>query len=112
ELGCNLNFAPVVDLASHLESHVVGLRAFGDRPEDVTRLGLAVIEGLQERGVLATAKHFPGHGNTGFDTHATAPVANLSRAELERSLEPFRAAIRAGVAAVMSVHVSFPALDQ
>lgn len=110
-LGCNLNFAPVVDLASHLESHVVGLRAFGDRADDVTRLGLAVIEGLQERGVLATAKHFPGHGNTGFDTHATAPAANLSRAELEVSLEPFRAAIRAGVAAVMSVHVSFPALD-
>ena len=110
-LGCNLNFAPVLDLASQLESHVVGLRAFGDEAETVTKFGLAVIEGLQERGVLATAKHFPGHGNTGFDTHATAPVVRAGRAELETGLAPFRAAVQAGVAAVMSVHVSFPAFE-
>src|SRR5690606_25268063 len=68
-LGCNLNFAPVLDVASRPENPVVGLRAFGDDPDVVARLGVAMLRAMQEAGVLASAKHFPGHGNTTVDSH-------------------------------------------
>ncbi len=110
-LGCNLNFAPVLDLASHLRSHVVGVRAFSDDPALAARLGAALISGMQGRGVLATAKHFPGHGRTAFDSHLTAPSIEQTPALLAEDLEPFRAAITAGVAAIMSAHVAYPLLD-
>lgn len=111
-LGCNLNFAPVLDLASRLDSHVVGVRAFGDEPGPAAALGVALLQGLQSQGVLATAKHFPGHGATQLDSHHTAPVIERSLAELrEHDLPPFLAARDAGVAAMMSAHVVYPALD-
>lgn len=111
-LGCNLDFAPVVDLAGHPGSPVVGTRAFGDDPELVARLGAATIRGMQSPGVLATAKHFPGHGDTALDSHHALPTVSSTRRQLERAeLVPFRAAIAAGVGAVMSAHVRYPRLD-
>ncbi len=110
-LGCNLNFAPVLDLASQGESNVVGLRAFGDDPAVAAELGAAQIRGMQEAGVLACAKHFPGHGNTAADSHLSCPSVESSLAELEAlELPPFRGAVAAGVGAVMTAHVSYPAL--
>lgn len=112
-LGCNLNFAPVLDLASQGESNVVGLRAFGDDPGLAAELGAAQIRGMQEAGVIACAKHFPGHGNTAADSHLSCPVVERSLAELESlELPPFRRAVEAGVGAVMAAHVSYPALGQ
>lgn len=111
-LGCNLDFAPVLDLADHLESAVVGTRAFSDDPQLAAVLGAATIDGLQSSGVLATAKHFPGHGDTALDSHDLAPVVSRSRAQLDLAeLLPFREAIAAGVEAVMSAHVRYSALD-
>lgn len=111
-LGCNLNFAPVLDLASQARSNVVGLRAFGDDPKVAAELGAAQIRGIQEAGVLACAKHFPGHGNTAEDSHLSCPSVERSRAELEAlELAPFRAAIAAGVGALMTAHVRYPTLD-
>lgn len=110
-LGCNMNFAPVLDLASQLASHVVGVRAFSDDSALAARLGAALIKGMQSRGVLATAKHFPGHGRTAFDSHLTSPTIELTPGQLAEDLEPFHAAVAAGVAAVMSAHVTYPQLD-
>lgn len=111
-LGCNMNFAPVLDLAGHLESAVVGTRAFGDEPGRVAELGAALIRGMQSTGVVATAKHFPGHGDTALDSHHLAPVVARKREQLSSAeLVPFRAAIAAGVGAVMGAHVRYPHLD-
>lgn len=110
-LGCNLNFAPVLDLASQAESNVVGLRAFGDDPTTAAELGAAQVKGMQEAGVIACAKHFPGHGNTAVDSHLACPSVARSRAELEAlELVPFDAAIAGGVGALMTAHVRYPAL--
>ena len=111
-LGLNAVFAPVLDLAVEPENPIVGTRAFGDDPDAVGELGAAVARGLQQAGVLATAKHFPGHGRTRHDSHAVLPVVDASARELrEADLVPFRRAIEAGVALVMSAHVAFPALE-
>lgn len=111
-VGCNLNFAPVLDLNLNPDNLAVGIRAFGDRPADVARLGSALIAGMQAEGVIATAKHFPGHGDTNTDSHFGVPVVNKSRAELDANdLFPFAAAVRADVGAVLTGHLRFPALD-
>src|SRR5690606_2085075 len=89
-LGCNLNFAPVLDVASRPENPVVGLRAFGDDPDLVAELGVAMLTAMQERGVLASAKHFPGHGNTIVDSHHAGASVDRSLDELlELELGPF-----------------------
>lgn len=112
-LGCNLNFAPVLDLSQHPDNPAVGVRAFGDDPALVAHLGSAMIRGMQSVGVLATAKHFPGHGDTSTDSHRQAPQVLRTRGELEAcELIPFRAALASGVAAVMSAHIRYPALDK
>src|SRR5690606_29151175 len=82
-LGCNLNFAPVLDVASRPENPVVGLRAFGDDPDVVARLGVAMLRAMQEAGVLASAKHFPGNGNTTVDSHHAGASVERSLEELE-----------------------------
>ena len=98
----------MLDLASEPENPIVCTRAFGDDPETVGRLG-AMIRGLQDGGVLATAKHFPGHGRTRLDSHDRLPVVEIG--SLRSDLLPFRHAVQAGVALVMSAHVAFPALE-
>lgn len=111
-LGCNMNFAPVLDLATRPESDVMGVRVFGSDPDLAGALGAQLILGMQSTGVLATAKHFPGHGDTRQDSHHGAPVIDAPLATLlRRELAPFRAAFAAGVAAVMTCHAYYPALD-
>lgn len=111
-LGINWVYAPVMDLDAEPENPIVGTRAIGDNAATVARLGTAWIEGCQSAGALACAKHFPGHGRTTTDSHAELPVVSASAELLEQEdLNPFRKAIGAGVASVMSAHVAFPALD-
>ena len=108
-VGVHLNFAPVLDVNSNPENPVIGTRAFGGDPEMVARLGTAFIRGLRAGGALATAKHFPGHGDTRTDSHETLPVVLGDRSALDRrELVPFRAAVEAGVDAVMTAHVALP----
>ncbi|HVE80111.1 MAG TPA: glycoside hydrolase family 3 N-terminal domain-containing protein [Gemmatimonadaceae bacterium] len=111
-LGINWNYAPVVDLDVVPQNPIVGTRAFGGDPARVGKLATAWIEACQREGVLACAKHFPGHGRTTGDSHATLPVVDATRAELmDGDLVPFRAAIASGVASIMTAHVAYPALD-
>jgi beta-glucosidase-like glycosyl hydrolase len=111
-LGINWDYAPVVDLDVVPQNPIVGTRAFGGDPARVAKLATAWIEACQREGVLACAKHFPGHGRTTGDSHATLPVVDASRAELmDGDLVPFRAAIASGVASIMTAHVAYPALD-
>ena len=111
-LGLNWDLAPVCDLDIVPENPIVGTRSLGSDSRKVAMLAQAWMQACQAEGVLACAKHFPGHGRTLTDSHAGMPVVNATRAELmEHDLAPFRAAIEAGVAGVMTAHVSYPALD-
>ncbi len=111
-VGIQMNMAPVLDVNSNPANPVIGLRSYGEDPRLVARLGTAAIRAMQASGVLATAKHFPGHGDTHQDSHLCLPTVSRDRRRLESvELAPFRAAVRAGVAAVMTAHVVYPALD-
>ncbi len=111
-LGVTWALAPVLDLDSNPENPIVGSRSLGADPALVARLGSAWIEACQQEGVLACAKHFPGHGRTATDSHLERSSVRVTRHELmETDLVPFRAAIKAGVASVMTAHVAFPSLD-
>lgn len=111
-MGINLNFAPVMDVNNNPKNPVIGIRSFGEDPGLVARLGAATIRGYQDGGVLATAKHFPGHGDTDVDSHIALPTVPHDRERLDAvELFPFRAAIEAGVGVIMSAHVTFPAID-
>lgn len=111
-LGINLNFAPIMDVNNNPLNPVVGARSFGDDPANVSALGRALIRGLQSAGVIATAKHFPGHGDTTTDSHHAVPVVNHPRERLDAvELFPFREAVAEGVGAVLSAHVIYEALD-
>lgn len=111
-LGINVNFAPVCDVNNNPRNPVIGTRSFGEDPRLVASLSAAFIRGLQSSGVAATAKHFPGHGDTSSDSHRGAPIL---RHDLKRirsvELVPFRAAIRAHVGLVMTAHIIMPALN-
>ncbi|WP_182902812.1 glycoside hydrolase family 3 protein [Microbispora sp. H10830] len=110
--GVTLDYAPVVDVNADPRNPVIGVRSFGSDPEEVGRHGAAWIEGLQSAGVAACAKHFPGHGDTVTDSHLALPAVRASREVIERrDLPPFRAAIAAGVRAVMCGHLLVPAVD-
>jgi beta-glucosidase-like glycosyl hydrolase len=111
-LGINWVYAPVLDLDIEPDNPIVGTRAISGNPGLVAHLGRAWIEGCQGHHVLACAKHFPGHGRTTTDSHAELPVVSAGADALERTdLLPFAEAVDAGVAAVMTAHVSYPALD-
>lgn len=111
-MGINLNFAPALDVNINPLNPVIGIRSFGDDPDYVSSLGAAMIQGLQSEGVLATAKHFPGHGDTSGDSHFSTPVVTHSRDRLNAvELKPFQAAINVGVGAVMTGHVTYTVLD-
>jgi beta-N-acetylhexosaminidase len=111
-VGINVDFAPVCDVNNNALNPVIGTRSFGEDPKLVAALSAAMIRGLQRSGVAATAKHFPGHGDTAEDTHRTAPLVRHRARRLESlELVPFRAAIRGGVRLVMSAHVIVPALN-
>ncbi len=111
-LGIDLDFAPCLDVNNNPLNPIIGVRSFGEDPHLVARHGKAAIEGLREGGVGSTAKHFPGHGDTSLDSHIALPTVTKSRAELDAvELVPFRAAVEAGVDAMMTAHMTFPALD-
>ncbi len=111
-LGINHILAPVVDVNINPDNPVINTRSFGEDPAEVSRYATAFIRGVQSERVLATAKHFPGHGDTHIDSHRTLPTLHASRERLDRiELAPFRAAIEAKVASVMIGHLSVPALD-
>ncbi len=110
-LGVHLNFAPVLDVNSNPDNPIINTRAFGEDPEAVARLGTAYIEGARAGGVLTTAKHFPGHGDTRTDSHIELPVVTADKERLDvMELVPFRQAVDAGVDAVMTAHVAVPAI--
>jgi beta-N-acetylhexosaminidase len=110
-IGVQLDFAPDLDVNSNPSNPIIGLRSFGEDPRSVARLGRAAVKGYRKGGVIATIKHFPGHGDTLDDSHLGLPVSTKTLAELdETELVPFREAIFAGAEAVMPAHMVFPAL--
>jgi len=112
-LGINVDFAPVADVNNNPANPVVGTRSFGEQARLVSKLGAAMIAGLQSAGVAATAKHFPGHGDTASDSHHGAPILPHSMERLRRiELPPFQAAIRAGVKMIMTAHIALPSLTE
>ena len=111
-IGVHVNFAPVVDVNNNARNPVINTRSFGEDPTAVGRLASAYVRGLQEGGMLATLKHFPGHGDTDVDSHLGLPIIRHPRERLDRiELAPFRDGFAAGAAAVMSAHIELPALD-
>ena len=110
-VGINWVFAPVADLDLLPENPIVQTRAFGGDPNEVATYVRHWIEGCQDAGALACAKHYPGHGRTAVDSHVALPVVEAPAAELELDLAPFTVAIRSGVASIMTAHVAYPALD-
>jgi beta-glucosidase-like glycosyl hydrolase len=111
-LGIQQIYAPVADVNNNAANPVINVRSYGEDPASVAKLVAAFIEGLQHGGVIATAKHFPGHGDTATDSHRGLPEINVTRERLNTvELVPFRAAVNAGVGAVMDGHIGLPLID-
>ncbi|HEY4129147.1 MAG TPA: glycoside hydrolase family 3 protein, partial [Gemmatimonadaceae bacterium] len=111
-LGVHMAFAPVLDVNNNPANPVIGMRSFGEDPHLVADMGEAVIHGLQEHGMIATGKHFPGHGDTDENSHLTITTVHASRARIDSvELVPFKRAIAAGVQGMMTFHGLVPALD-
>ncbi|GAA3401868.1 beta-N-acetylhexosaminidase [Paenibacillus hodogayensis] len=111
-LGVNLNYAPVLDVNVNPANPVIGVRSYGESSQLVGDYGVQAIAGLQEAGVTATAKHFPGHGDTDTDSHLDLPTIGHARERIyEVELAPFRRAIEAGIDAIMSSHIYFPSFE-
>jgi beta-glucosidase-like glycosyl hydrolase/CubicO group peptidase (beta-lactamase class C family) len=111
-IGTHINFAPVVDVNNNADNPVIGDRSFGENMQNVSRKALAYMQGMQAGGLITTAKHFPGHGDTNLDSHYTLPIINHNEARM-RSLEmyPFSQLIAKGVTGVMVAHLKIPSLD-
>jgi beta-N-acetylhexosaminidase len=111
-VGINLDYAPVLDVHTNPANPVIGDRALAERPEDAAKLGAAVIRALQDAGIAACGKHFPGHGDTSLDSHEALPVIEHERRRLDAvEFVPFVRAVAEGVAMMMTAHVLVPALD-
>ncbi len=111
-IGVNVNFYPVADVNNNPANPIINIRSFGEDPARVASFVSAYVRGAQDGGQIATAKHFPGHGDVDSDSHLLMPVLTVARERLENvELPPFRAAIDAGVAAVMTAHIDVPALE-
>jgi beta-glucosidase-like glycosyl hydrolase/CubicO group peptidase (beta-lactamase class C family) len=112
QLGVHISFSPVVDVNSNAANPIIGSRSFGEDREVVASMGMAYMKGLQENGIIACAKHFPGHGDTDADSHTSLPVVHKTLDELElNELYPFRQMVDAGVGAVMVAHLYIPSID-
>jgi beta-glucosidase-like glycosyl hydrolase/CubicO group peptidase (beta-lactamase class C family) len=112
-LGIHIDFAPDMDVNNNPNNPVINDRSFGENKYQVARMGIAVIKGMQDAGIMACAKHFPGHGDTDVDSHLDLPVIGKSRAALDSlELYPFREAIAAGVGSIMVAHLYVPAIDK
>jgi beta-N-acetylhexosaminidase len=111
-MGVGQIYAPVVDVNNNAANPVINVRSYGEEPNDVARFAAAFTEGAQAGGVIATAKHFPGHGDTATDSHRGLPEINVARERLNSvELVPFRAAVNAGAGAVMVGHIGLPQID-
>ncbi len=111
-LGVHINFAPVVDVNNNPDNPIINARSFGEDKKRVARLGVAYMKGMQDNGIMACAKHFPGHGDTRTDSHKDMPQINKSLAELDTlELYPFKELIRNGVKSVMVAHLGIPVLE-
>ena len=111
-MGINVNYAPSCDVNVNPRNPVIGIRSFGENPQEVARLAAAIIDGIQSAGVAATAKHFPGHGDTGGDSHHRLPSVPHYLERLQQvEFPPFQAAIAAGAKLVMTAHLALPAFD-
>ena len=110
-IGIHMAYAPVVDVNNNPANPVINTRSFGEDPVQVARFASAFVRGLQDEGVAATAKHFPGHGDTDTDSHLALPIVRSDREQLATTeLVPFRAAIAAGVSGIMTAHIALPAI--
>lgn len=111
-IGVNMNFAPVVDINSNPKNPVINSRSFGEIRENVAKKGIMYMKGLQDNGILACAKHFPGHGDTDKDSHHTLPTINHSKRYIDSvDLYPFKKLVNSGVASIMVAHLHIPAYD-
>lgn len=111
-VGINLDFAPVMDIAPPDPHDIIGDRSFSPEPQIVSEIGSAFIRGLQEEGVAGCAKHFPGHGATRRDSHVELPEILISRLEMEPHIAPFKSAVEAGIASIMTAHIRCHSLDK
>jgi beta-N-acetylhexosaminidase len=108
-VGIHQNFAPVMDINNNPDNPIINYRSIGEAQDLVIKLGTAYIKGIQDNGMIATAKHFPGHGDTHVDTHIELPVLKFNMSRLEKTeLPPFEAAINSGVKSIMSAHIALP----
>jgi len=111
-LGVHIDFAPVVDVNNNPANPVINFRSFGEDKTRVARMGIAYMRGLQDNGIMACAKHFPGHGDVDVDSHLDLPVISKSREQLDSlELYPFSRLIDAGIKSVMVAHLSVPSID-
>ncbi|WP_027136549.1 glycoside hydrolase family 3 N-terminal domain-containing protein [Gaetbulibacter saemankumensis] len=111
-LGVHFNFAPVVDINTNPDNPIIGNRSFGENKENVTEKALAFMKGMQNAGVLANAKHFPGHGDTDQDSHKTLPTVNFSKERIDSiELYPYKKLIDKGLSSVMVAHLNVPSLE-
>src|SRR5687768_15030363 len=112
-MGVHVNYAPVVDINNNPNNPVIGYRSFGEDKNKVAQLGVAYMKGMQDMGIMACAKHFPGHGDTEVDSHYDLPVINKSMKQLDSlELYPFKELFKAGVGSVMIAHLAIPAIDK
>lgn len=112
-LGVHINFGPVVDVNNNPRNPIINARSYGEDKYKVAKMGIAYMKGLQDFGIMACAKHFPGHGDTDADSHKDLPTINKSMAQLEDiELFPFRQLINKGVQSIMVAHLNVPALEQ
>ena len=111
-IGIHVNFAPVVDINTNPLNPIIGNRSFGEDKQNVTQKAIAFSQGMQSEGILANAKHFPGHGDTATDSHLKLPVLNFSKERLDSiELFPYKRVFDAGMASVMTAHLSIPVLE-
>lgn len=111
-IGVHVNYAPVVDINNNPNNPVIGYRSFGEDKDKVSRYGVAYMKGMQDAGIMACAKHFPGHGDVDVDSHYDLPVINKNMTQLDSmELVPFKAIFDAGVGSVMIAHLYIPAID-
>jgi len=112
-LGIHTPFAPVLDVNNNPENPIINVRSLGEDPGEVARLGRAFVRGVQDEGLIATGKHFPGHGDTETDSHLDLPIIRVDRERLEEvELRPFQAAIDEGLKGMMTAHILVPALNE
>ena len=111
-MGVHVPFAPVLDVNNNPDNPIINIRSFGEDPDAVADLGVALVRGLQDYGAVATGKHFPGHGDTGTDSHLDMPIIQVGRERLDAiELVPFKAAINAGMQGIMTAHIAVPEIS-